>query len=972
MAQLLAFIDHIDGVWILGSGARFDGTVQKFDPGKGRYPRHGLWSFIPAGEGDWGMLADHRHGKVLLASLEDLQVKLGIPRSRDDQRLAWWRMEDRGNGYVAFVPYFAPTHALTSVLRDQPVNLKEAVGIDRKFQEWLVKRVDAAPYVPLPAFDDAAIDETFYNFEVVTQDGAEADLRRLFLTVGNELALESPLKIGTDPKSPAAQFRFVPVQTGRILSNGKPFVTEGRATEELLFAKALEDHQLSEVEMINLNGSRAFVSGDRVALRARTLFYIGWKKAGNDLTAKAWSPGENETFIIQKVSATGEIRIGEIKAGDSFALLAGNGRYLTDDRGTATTPVKALGQHIAAWETFVLGEPKVRAFRIHVKNIGHPLTMGDGPGEDQRPITQRFGLNFGEFELVDRGDGMINLRMRNSAWKSAVVPATDAGVDAGQMVAARLHTETIPGIFFRLQVAPASAWPDTPDLTMEKYRDPVEDMARTLTGGIFSLAGQGFSAATGIPGGGAVFTFLFDHLFPAQKVSQYDLFNKFRADILRDVKNLIAEHAELQARGALQLAREHYLVNYLNSRRENMDGGDGFTQTKGYAIATADKYTLAMVFLSLSRDTSGRIKETDQNISLVRAGLPVYAICVGEYINALQEVALLHAYQPKLALPDVWLKTRGQYVTATPADGVRYASTDKPLARALRVLNRNGAQTLKHGDTVVLRSPVSTNVTAAGGGGGALEAKTPASKIEASAVFTIERVSNPPSVAGQPIGDGDSIALRASNGTYWVSAPDGGGPLTAGGTRCGEHETFRIEIKTHTVKAEPPAAAVRGELPYTEHLKNLRTFAAARYNDVRDMFEFLVNERTKRVYGDQQHWKHTRSVHEQMLIENYYALSFRDPVYNIEVDRDAPSESEIKPYGWDDPANCSSLQWGIDEYREHLRRVYYYFKYRYFDAMRPLLTIGDDTQKLCDQMWSDPLMATEYSYIARTAREYQA
>jgi|GEM_PF-4411774 len=58
MAQLMVFTDHanISGRWILGSGARFDGTVRKFDPPKGRYPRQALWSFGSTGEGDWGLL----------------------------------------------------------------------------------------------------------------------------------------------------------------------------------------------------------------------------------------------------------------------------------------------------------------------------------------------------------------------------------------------------------------------------------------------------------------------------------------------------------------------------------------------------------------------------------------------------------------------------------------------------------------------------------------------------------------------------------------------------------------------------------------------------------------------------------------------------------------------------------------------------------------------------------------------------
>jgi len=968
MSKLLVFYDHVDGVWILGSQARYDGSVQKFDPPKGRYPQHALWSFIPI-EGEWGMLADHRHGKVLLAEPEDYGIKLGIPRFAEE-RTEWWKLAPQPEGYVLIIPYRAQQHALTALTRDAPVYLREISAIDRRFQEWRVQEVAPAPYKPLPAFDETAMDETLYNLEIVTQGGEESQLQRLFLTVGNELAMGAPLKIGTDPKAAGAQFRLVPVQGGRILSAGKPFVSKDAGSAEQLFADAVDDHQIREVEMINLKGARTFVSNDRVALRTRFLAYASWQKDSVDLTVKSWTIGEHETFTIQKVNAGGEVLLGEIKPGDSFALLAGNGKHLTDDRGTATTPIRAAAPHIAAWEIFTLGEPKVRAFRMHVKNFGHPLTTGDGRDPEMRPLVQRFGRELGEFLVVDRGDGMVNLRMRNWAFASAVLPATENGVQAGQTIAARLHNDVIPGIFFRLQVAPPSAWPDTPDLTMEKYRDPAEDLTRTFVGGLVTLLGHGFSAATGIPGGAAVFILAFNHFSPEHKVSNYDVLNQFRADILRDVKTLIAAHAELQAKGALQSAREYYAINYLNSRRENMDGGEGLTQTKTYAISTADKYSLALVFLSLDRDTAGKIKDTDQNLALVKGGLPVYAVCVGEYINALQEVALLHAYRPALVIPDMWLKTHDKYVSAT-IDAVGQTSTNQPLFKAVRVLARNGSKTLKHGDSVILRTPGSTNITAVNGGGGALETKTPASQIDPFAVFTIERVSTPPSVAGQEIASGHAIAFKSAGGKHWISAPADGGSLTAGATSRGANETFTLEIKAKTLLAEPEPVGLGGDLPYVEHIKNLRTYAISRYNDVRDMFAFLIDDRTKRIHADQQHWKRTRTHQGQEMIENWYALSFRDPVYNVEVDRDAPSESEEKPYGWDDPANCSRLQWGIDGYREHLRHFFYFYKYRYFDAVRPLLTIADDTQKLCEQMWNDPLLATEYSYTARTAAEYQ-
>lgn len=962
MAHVLVFMEKDPfGKGVLNAGS--DGNVRKIDSSDhSRHPRSALWSFVSTGEGDWGMLVNHHDSKLLMASMPDSRAIVGLPRSANE-RDHWWRMVPNGaQGHISLVPYGDQRVGVT--VGSGTATLKPLSPDAMDQQAWYPRPLDTASYESLPSFNDAAndaiIDETFYTIEVVTLAGTQN--KRLYLTIEDEHGMNAPATLGTDRTRSAAHFLLVPAGTGRILSGDVslvPLGSTGNASQERVCALA---SARDEIEMINLNGSHAFVSGDRVALRTEFRYYIGWTEKSNDLTATASTPNENETFIIRKIGGTGD----EIRIGDSFALQAGNGRHLTDDRGSADRHVSAAAPHIDKWETFVLGAPKTRAFRIYGKKTGHPLTLGERRN-DCYPLIQRYGRVPAEFELVDRRDGMVTLRYRNIAWGSDVVPLAGA-VDAGQALGVR-DRGAAPGILFRLQAAPPTPWPDTPDLTMDKYRDQAEDMTRKLAGGLVSMVGAVASTATGIPGGAAVFGIVFEFAYPAKKVSLYDILTNLRADIHRDIENFIASNAATQAKAALQHAREQYLVTYLNARRNNMNGGDGLRKARGDVIAARERYIQPFNFLALEM-SAGKVKTTEQNLAVIRYGLPVYAMCVAEYVNVLQEIALVHAYQPKLVLPDVWLKTRDQYVTATPNDGVRYGAVSDRLAKALRVLNKSGDKTLRHGDTVVLRSPSGTNITAAGGGGGALDANTPSSRIGAQETFTIERVSTPPSAKGDAINSGDSIALKASNGAHYVSAPDGGGRLTAAANNRAAGEIFKIEITPFEVKTDPPALKVIPGRPYSEYLDDLRTYASNRYNDVRDRFELLVKDRTATNRVDSGRWDTVR--HSTSTSSFEYALYIRDHMYNFEIDAEIIKSvaNPIKPQGWDDPKSCVRLLWGIDGYREHLRRIYCFFKYRYFHALRPLLTIADETENLCDQMWTDALLATEYAYSARTAPKF--
>jgi hypothetical protein len=958
MAHVLVFMEKDPlGKGVLNAGS--DGSVRKIDSSDhSKHPRSALWSFVSTGEADWGMLVNHHDNKLLMASLPESKAVIGLPRFANE-RNHWWRMAPNGaQGHISLVPYGDRNVVVT--VGSGTATLKPLMADALYQQAWYPRPLETASYEALPSFNDAAndaiIDETFYTIEVVTLAGAQN--KRLYLTIEDEHGMNAPVTLGTDRTRSAAHFQLVPLGTGRILSADVPLGSTGRASEERVCA--LESAR-EEIEMINLNGSHSFVSGDRVALRTEFLYYIGWKQS-NDLTANASTPNENETFIIRKIGGQGD----EIRIGDSFALQAGNGRHLTEDRGSAEHQVSAAAPHIDKWETFVLGAPKMRSFHIYGKKTGHPLTLGE-LRNDSSPLIQRFGRVPAEFELADRGEGMVTLRYRNRAWGSDVVPLS-GGVDAGQALGVR-DRGAAPGILFRLQAAPPTPWPDTPDLTMDKYRDQAEDMTRKLAGGLVSMAGTVLSTATGIPGGAAVFGMVFELAYPAKKVSLYDILTNLRADIHRDIENFIASNAATQAKTALQNAREQYLVTYLNARRNNMNGGTGLAKARADVVAARERYIQPFNFLALEM-AGAKVKESEQNLGVIRYGLPVYALCVAEYVNVLQEIALIHAYQPKLVLPDVWLKTRDQYVNATPKDGVRYGAVSDRLAKALRVLNKSGDKILRHGDTVVLRSPSGTNVTAAGGGGGALDADTPSSRIGAHETFTIERISSPPSAKGDAINSGDSIALKASNGTHYVSAPDGGSRLTATANNRAAWETFQIEMAPFEVKTDPPALKVIPGRPYSEYLDDLRTYAANRYNDVRDRFELLVKDRTSTKRVESGRWDTVRHTTSTSSFE--YALYIRDHMYNFEIDAEIIKSvaNPIKPQGWDDPKSCVRLLWGIDGYREHLRRIYCFFKYRYFHALRPLLTIADETENLCDQMWTDPLLATEFAYSARIAPKF--
>jgi hypothetical protein len=134
--------------------------------------------------------------------------------------------------------------------------------------------------------------------------------------------------------------------------------------------------------------------------------------------------------------------------------------------------------------------------------------------------------------------------------------------------------------------------------------------------------------------------------------------------------------------------------------------------------------------------------------------------------------------------------TSGGYVVAEDGGGREVLANREAIGpwETFRLFNRTRpGEEPRHGDSVVLQAWNGRFLSAAGGGGGAMNAEL--GWIEASTTFTIERVGD----AGA-IRSGDQVALRAANGNYVVAEGGGGGAVNANRTSRGPWETFTIKI----------------------------------------------------------------------------------------------------------------------------------------------------------------------------------
>jgi hypothetical protein len=132
----------------------------------------------------------------------------------------------------------------------------------------------------------------------------------------------------------------------------------------------------------------------------------------------------------------------------------------------------------------------------------------------------------------------------------------------------------------------------------------------------------------------------------------------------------------------------------------------------------------------------------------------------------------------------------GSYLMAESGDSWDVCAIPNEIGawETFRLFNRTRpGEEPRHGDSVVLQAWHGRFISAAGGGGGILNAAL--RWIEASTTFTIERVAG----AGA-IRSGEQVALRAANGNYVVAEGGGGGEVNANRPVRGPWETFTIKI----------------------------------------------------------------------------------------------------------------------------------------------------------------------------------
>lgn len=920
------------------------------------------WQLFAVPDG-YDIFVDQRRGKVLTfthdrrVTYESIMDEGVLERAKAQVQ---WDAETGDLAYI--VPKLHPTLALMSNGENQPIGL-DARSKKAANCRW---KIDFAPQpasAPLPRYDDRAVDETYYNLRAAYADNC-------FLTLRDEQALGAEVVFGNDPRSAKAQFRIMPLPGGARVAERRILTTVGEdANARLAIVDQPANQTYRPMPLINLNGSRRFCNGDRVALRSRHQRYLGLAASGSDVVAQRWSPRAEDVFILQRVSGK-----GGVGAEDRFTLQASNGRYLKEESDHG---VRASATTAAAATAFLLDPRQDNAFAIVGRNSGHPLQLG--PVESGvRHLQQAFVSGSNEpfgfvFEPADNNPNVFRLRCGSSSRDGFIATLVPEGVavrdprpDRSPAVGFITFGVPVAGISFVLQEAPTQAWPDTPDLTLEAYRDPAEDYTRLISSNLAQGAGSLASYLLEVPGGASVFSFVFNKIWPQQETSTYDLFSRFRADILNDVRRLIASNAVFQAQGAMRIAHNQYLVDYLNSRRDSIN--TNVSAPRNSIVLVASQFGQSLAFLALERGENGAIKDTPQNAELVAAGLPVYVLLAMEYMNALQEAALLHAFDPANVLPDIYLKLHnGEYMLGDPKKGVIGGAAKQPLTEAVRVLNRGGSATLHHGDTVLLRTPSGQNVTAAEGGGGALVATAPANHVGGWEIFTVVKIGA--TAAGTPIANGDAIALQPERKNFYLQAQGGGQPVNAAAPHAASWETFRVDI--HRDEALRPDPQLLTATPaYEQHVENLRQHARDAYKEIQRMYAFLVADRqsaAKYVYVDQ--YQDTLKVYNDITkswsFNNRYALSFRDKRYNWNIDR-VMREWGDKPAGWDDFANHAPLNQAMDQYRQNLAHTYFHFKYRYYEAAQRLETFADETLDMCRRLASDPLAATAFSYAART------
>jgi hypothetical protein len=341
-----------------------------------------------------------------------------------------------------------------------------------------------------------------------------------------------------------------------------------------------------------------------------------------------------------------------------------------------------------------------------------------------------------------------------------------------------------PGAQFEIEPAARYVSPMKRDLVI-RFNDEPFDYTRAIISGMVSLGANQIP----LPGASAVLGFAFGALWPDKKQMSYDVMARFRDDLLQDVAERMADTEFTRTRTQLQITLRDYLIDYVTTKRSGIDDEDGHAQS---TIARIDG--LATGFKNATAGLTPTLDWTDpvskENAALMAAGLPGYLTARVHHLNAVAESMMLQSFNTKRATRS-YLRHNGRVLTASATSGAIAADGTALNAEGALELVPIDRGALRSGDTLSLRASNGTFVSAW------TDAPYEITAIAASAGsrerFRVERVGADGTFVAGDVRHGDSVVLTTYNERTVQAAGGGGGAVTASGTNRAAWETFVIE-----------------------------------------------------------------------------------------------------------------------------------------------------------------------------------
>lgn len=352
-------------------------------------------------------------------------------------------------------------------------------------------------------------------------------------------------------------------------------------------------------------------------------------------------------------------------------------------------------------------------------------------------------------------------------------------------VGARLEITETSGTPLTFYMVPATLyeWLDRGELPPRAYQNATELALRAALGGVLSFAGDKFSSVTEIPGGSMALSVVMSLIWPEKTLDA--ILQEFRRDLIEDMRRLMATEAMITATNLLLDNRRKYAMEYRDTKRMNIDASAHALPEA--ALRYAGDYGKAILGLLpgvMNADGTVVSPIAPEHDAKLKAGLAVYIQGALEHVVALQECALMGAFNPDNVIRFYPRSSDGRYLQAGADDQVKLVTAARERTQTMSlVMLADGA--LEHGDLVAFKANNGNYLSAWRGSMWQVVAlRKERGEWE---TFRIHRLDGPGRVLA-----GDRVALMGSGG-FCVSVDAGdSGKMTVNGPPEGKAQSFVV------------------------------------------------------------------------------------------------------------------------------------------------------------------------------------